>query len=47
MVASLHSRFADNEDSAVMKALGNLFNPLALIFTLSDYLVLKGEGMNF
>jgi hypothetical protein len=27
MVASLHSRFADNEDSAVMKALGNLFNP--------------------
>jgi hypothetical protein len=43
MVASLHSRFAENEDSAVMKALGNLFNPHhssvgSDIDTVSDYL---------
>jgi hypothetical protein len=55
MVTSRHSRFADNEDSAVMKALGNLFNPQFLlldqILTICQIicakLVLKGEGMNF
>jgi hypothetical protein len=43
MLASLHSRFADNEDSAVMNALGNLFNPNTFyvgsdLDNVSDYL---------